>query len=131
MDANFVITVDPARDLVRIKLKGFFTPDTLEAFVEARRVAFQQLRCGPNQHLSFTDTREIGIQSQEMVAKFHALLASPAYRSRKLAFVVASSLARMQLMRAIGSRSAQCFTDPAEAEAWLFAEEDERRAAVG
>lgn len=131
MNAHYSIQVDPARDLVKITLKGFFSPETLAAFMEDRRIAHQQLRCGPNRHLSLADTREISIQSQEMVGQFQAMLAAPAYRSRKLAFVVASSLARMQLMRAIGSRSAECFTDIAEAENWLLTEEDERRTAVG
>ncbi|OYX39464.1 MULTISPECIES: hypothetical protein [unclassified Sphingomonas] len=130
MNAFFSIQADPARDLVKIKLKGFFTPAALQAFKDERRIVHQQLRCGPNQHLSLADTREIGIQSQEMVAQFHGMLADPSYRSRKLAFVVASSLARMQLMRAIGSRTAQCFTDPVEAEEWLLAEDDQRIASV-
>ncbi|OQW72405.1 MAG: hypothetical protein BVN33_12985 [Proteobacteria bacterium ST_bin13] len=131
MNAFFSIQADPANDLVKIKLKGFFTPAALQEFKDQRRIVHQQLRCGPNQHLSLADTREIAIQSQEMVAQFHAMLADPAYRSRKLAFVVASSLARMQLMRAIGSRTAQCFTDPGEAEAWLIEETDQRIASVG
>jgi hypothetical protein len=131
MNAFYSIQADPARDLVKIKLKGFFTPAALQAFKDERRMVHQQLRCGPNEHVSLADTREIGIQSQEMVAQFHAMLADPTYRSRKLAFVVASSLARMQLMRAIGSRTAQCFTDPVEAEAWLLADDTERLTASG
>ena len=122
MTATFSVVADPARDLVRITLSGFFDDKSIAGFLAARREAHARLRCGPNRHLSLTDTRGIAIQSQEMVARWGRILADPAYRSRRLAFVTGSTLARMQLQRAIGSRDARVFLDPAEAEAWLFAE---------
>lgn len=129
MDGRFDIHVDPVTSLVRIDLAGFFTVETLERFVATRAMAYQQLRCRPNQHLSLTDIRGMKIQSQEIVAAFGAILADPAYRSRRLAFVVASSLARMQLQRAIGTRDARCFTDPEEAERWVLSGDPVARAA--
>ncbi|MES2054618.1 MAG: hypothetical protein V4564_01650 [Pseudomonadota bacterium] len=130
MNGTFSIDVDPSRDLIRIRMSGFFTPARIGDFLAARRAAHARLRCGPNQHVTINDLREMKIQSQDVVGHFHSVLADPAYRSRRLAFVVASSLARMQLIRAIGSRSAQCFTDPGEAEAWLFEDLVAHRAAA-
>ena len=130
MDANFSIHADPSRDLIRIRMSGFFTIDSIQAFLDARRDAHARLRCGPNEHLTINDLREMKIQSQDVVGKFYSVLADPAYRSRRLAFVVASSLARMQLVRALGSRSAECFTDPLAAEQWLFEDLIAHRAAV-
>jgi hypothetical protein len=63
------------------------------------------------------------IQPQDSVVGFQEMLAAPEYRSRRLAFVAAPTLARSQLMRAIASRQARCFSHVAFAEAWLFAEE--------
>lgn len=123
MDAVFSITADPARDLVVMRLSGFFAPTDLERFVAERRIVHGRLRCGPNRHLTLADTSRISIQTQEMMARFGAMLADTAYRSRRLAFITASSLARMQLQRAIGARDAQVFIDEAEAMAWLFADE--------
>lgn len=123
MDGSFDIQVDSARDLVRTRLAGFFTQDTVTRFVADRAAAFRQLRCGPNQHLSLTDVREVQIQSQEIVAAFRAVLADPTYRSKRLAFVTPTSLARMQLLRAINERAdgtTRCFTDPAAAERWVL-----------
>lgn len=120
MDARFDIQVDPVTSLVTIDLAGFFTIEALDRFVAARALAYRQLRCGPNQHLSLTDVREMKIQSQEIVAAFGNILADPTCASRRLAFVVASSLARMQLQRAIGERDARCFTDRDEAERWVL-----------
>lgn len=121
MRPEFEFHVDPARDLVRTRLAGFFDDDAIRAYLAARKLAFGQLRCGPNRHLSLTDVRGMAIQTQDVVMRWATVLADPAYRSRRLGFVVASTLARTQLQRAIGSRDARAFTDLAEAEHWVLA----------
>jgi hypothetical protein len=126
MDGTFAIAVDVDRHLVQTRLAGFFDAELLRRYLDARAAAFRQLRCGPNQHLSITDVREMKIQSQDMVAAFADILSDPAYRSRRLAFVVATSLARMQLTRALGDRIGKevaLFMDTDQAERWLFAED--------
>lgn len=123
MDARFAIDVDPHRDLVRITLAGFFTPADVQRFAAARDAAHRRLACAPNRHLTLADVREMAIQTQEAVAAFAAVLADPRYQSRKLAFVFASSLARNQLLRAAQGRGAGLFAEPAEAEAWLLADD--------
>lgn len=107
-------------------MAGLFTPGDIHAFLEARQRAHDELGCAPNQHITLNDLRGMKIQSQEVVAAFGALLADPAYRSRRLAFVAGQTLARSQLMRALNGRDARCFEDLEEAEAWLFAGEMER-----
>ena len=125
MSAHFSFDVDPARDLVRIKMAGFFTPDDIRDFLAARREAHRALRCGPNQHLTINDLRDMKIQPQQSVDEFRALLADPEFHSRRLAFVIDRTLARSQLERAIAGRNARCFDHPVPAEAWLL---DEREA---
>ncbi|WP_431469449.1 STAS/SEC14 domain-containing protein [Sphingosinithalassobacter sp. LHW66-3] len=123
MSAHFEIDVDVPRSLVRIVMAGFFEPADLARFVEARRAAHARLLCGRNQHLTMNDLRGMKIQSQEMVDAFRAMLADPAYRSRRLAFVTGPTLARMQLERAVHGRSdVACFSTPDAAQAWLFAD---------
>lgn len=122
MPATYSVVADPGRDLIRINLVGFFDDSSMAGFLAARRAAHAQLRCGPNQHLTLTDTRDIAIQTQDMVARWGGILADSTYKSRRLACVVASTLARMQLQRALGSRDVRLFTDPAEAETWLLAD---------
>ena len=121
MRAEFTFEVEPDRDLVRIRMGGFFRQADIAAFVEARRVAHQQLRCAPNQHVTINDIRRMDIQSHDIVDAFQEMLAAPDYRSRKLAFVVANTLARSQAIRALERREARWFEDPIRAEAWLFA----------
>ncbi len=121
MSAQFRIDVEPERDLVRIWMSGFFTHEDIAAFLAARAQAHGELRCAPNQHVTLTDLRGMKIQSREMVDAFQQMLADPAYRSRRLAFVAESTLARSQLGRALGSRVARVFETMAEAESWLAA----------
>jgi len=128
MSANFHVEVDPSRDLVRIRLSGFFTQDDIQAFLEARRVAHAQLRCGPNRHLTINDVTEMKIQSQEIVAAFRDMLSAREYQSRRLAFVTGPTLARSQLLRALVNRTARCFDDVKTAEAWLFSDDASSRA---
>lgn len=120
MSAEFSLQVEPARHLVRIRMSGFFTPEDFARFLDARNEAHAQLTCGPNEHLTINDVRDMKIQSREMVDAFRDLLADPHYRSRRLAFVVAPTLARSQLFRALDARSARIFEDPWIAEAWLY-----------
>ena len=104
-------------------MAGFFTPEDVDRFLEAQRAAHARLTCGPNEHLTLNDLREMKIQPQDTVAAFRNLLADPKARSRRLAFVVSGTLAKAQLMRALEGRPVACFTDELEAEQWLFAGE--------
>jgi len=121
MTATYAVSVESQLDLVRITLAGFFAEADVRAFVAARNDAHRQLRCGPNQHLTLVDIRDMKIQAQEMVGVFQQVLASPEHRSRALAFVVSPTLARTQLMRAVNGRDMCFFECEAEAKAWLFA----------
>lgn len=131
MDAHYTVDVDPVHNVIRHYLAGFFEPADVERYVAARNAAHQRLTCGPNQHVTLVDVRDMKIQQQDIVKTFGAVMADPRYHSRKLAFVVALSLARMQLLRAsaTANRSAQYFTNIDEAEAWLMAADDDASAA--
>lgn len=122
MNAEFSIQVDPSRDLVRIEMHGLFEPEDIHRFLRERAVAHRRLTCGANRHLTLNDLRNMKIQPQQSVVAFREMLADPVYRSRKLAFVAAPTLARSQLMRALNGREAKCFEDVASAETWLFAD---------
>lgn len=124
MEPFFVIDVDVPRDLVLIRMGGFFGPEAIAQFTKARNEAHARLQCAPNAHMTLTDVTDMSIQSQEMVTSFQTLLANPTHRSRKLAFVHASTLARMQLQRAAASRHVAYFRNAEEAEAWLFDEQE-------
>lgn len=127
MHPGFSFEVDSRRNLVRFVLTGLFMPEDVSAFLEARRKAHAKLTCAPGQHVTLTDLRAIKILPQETVGAWAAHLTDPQTRVRRLAFLVGPTLVRSQLMRALAgrdSRRTRCFTDHAEAEAWLMEDDD-------
>src|SRR5688500_3361693 len=129
MHAQFSFEIDKPRRLVRIRMGGLFTHDDIAAFIAARREAHAQLGSAPNAHLTLNDVRGMKTQPADIVAAFHELLAAPEYRSRRLAFVIGSTLTRNQLMRAATGLTVRWFEDPAAAEAWLLEADGEEEAA--
>ncbi|MBB5717011.1 hypothetical protein FHS94_003885 [Sphingomonas aerophila] len=120
MSATFAFAVDPVRSFVRISMSGFFTEADILRFSHAQEEAYLALRCAPNQHVTMVDMRAMHIQAKESVAAFQVRLSDPRVASRKIAFVVSKSLARMQIKRATDGLNAQLFSTEGEAEAWLF-----------
>jgi hypothetical protein len=120
MQGSYTIEIDDQRNLARMTLKGFFNPDLLRQFVEERNARYARLSPG---HVTLADVREMQIQTQDMVDAFRRMLNDPASQSRKLAFVTASSLARMQLIRAAEARVARLFETVEGAEAWLMSDD--------
>lgn len=120
MTPRFSIVVDPDLDLVRISMSGFFHPADVANFVAERHVAHKQLRCGPNQHLTVVDIRDMAIQSQDAVAAFQKALHTPSVYSRRIAIITRNSLSRTQVRRAADGRDIAYFDDPAAAEEWLL-----------
>jgi hypothetical protein len=135
MSASFNYDVDPARDLVRLTMSGFFHRQDILALTTARAEAYRQLDCAPNAHVTLIDVRGLKIQSQESMDAFGAMLGVREYRSRRLALVLAQTLARTQVERVLASRPGVAgFSDPAAALAWLLedeADQEPRRRAVG
>lgn len=115
MTPTYSFDIDPNRDLARITMGGFFSPDDVARFRQARDTAYQQLTCGPHEHVTLVDMRGMHIQSQEAVAEFTKLFADPAYASKALAIVVSRSLARLQVQRAAAGRTVAYFTEDMEA----------------
>ena len=121
---GFSIDPDVAREFVRIRLFGFFTFEDIERFEAELLLVHQRMGCGRRGGpLTVTDVTDMSIQSQDVVRRWGEFLANPAHRSRRLAFVTGSTLARMQLERASVGRGARVFTDAVEAERRLFAVE--------
>ena len=124
LSATFSIDVDPPRELVRIRMAGFFSINDIERFQVELMQAHRRLGCGRSGGpLTINDISRLAIQDQDVLPRWRSFLANPAHRSRRLAFVVASALARMQLQRTLGDRDARVFTDTIEAEQWLLAED--------
>jgi hypothetical protein len=130
MHPRFSIDIDTPRDLVTIVMNGMLMPVDVFDFFKAREKAHAMLGCAPGQHVTLTDVRAMNIVPHETVDAFASLLTDPQSRARRLAFIVAPTHVRSQLMRALAGRDSRCFADPAEAEAWLLEEDKAGREAV-
>lgn len=129
MAAKFTFRIDRSRGLVRIAMHGFYDLGDVAAFFDARRTAHAELGLPRNRHLTLNDLRGMHVQKQAVIEAFQLGLAVPEEKARKLAIVVDAAMARGQASRAIASADTRYFTDLAEAEAWLFEDEEGRAAA--
>lgn len=127
MSAHFTVVPDFGRRLLDVTMSGFFTPDDVARYAAAVDAATTAIGGAPATQVMINDISGMNIQGQEIVDRFRAFVANPRYQGRRVAFIVAGSLARHQLVRIIGSRTVQLFGSRTEAEAWLF--EGERAAA--
>lgn len=118
MRAEFTIVPDRHNNLMRVKLAGFFTQQDVASFANAYREGLGQLN--GYGHLTLADIREMAIQAQDIVIAFADFMASPTTRSRKLAFICGSTLARLQAQRLTTRADVQFFQSAFAAEAWLL-----------
>ncbi|KQR80795.1 STAS/SEC14 domain-containing protein [Sphingomonas sp. Leaf343] len=119
-NAHFSITIDPALHLMSIRMGGFFSEADVAGFDALLRDKVKTLTCGPNEHVTLVDVSDMKIQLQDIVQMFAKIVSTPRHRSRRLAFVTGSSLARMQTRRLTDRPDVEFFTDPDAAKAWLF-----------
>lgn len=122
MGGDFSIEIDKPRNLLCVRMSGFYSVEDVARYHAAIDAATEELGGAPSRQHMLNDISEMRIQSQEVVAAFRSVMSDPRYRARRVAFVVASTLARLQLQRVIGSRRARMFESEAEALAWLLGE---------
>ncbi|RZL17640.1 MAG: hypothetical protein EOP64_13525 [Sphingomonas sp.] len=119
MDAHFSIEIEPERCLIHIIMGGFFGNEDMSEFRNDLTEKLYRLGCSPNDHLTLCDVSAMKIQTQDMVGVFSNVVGDPVFRSRKLAFVTGSTLARMQTRRLTNREGVAYFTDADEARKWL------------
>lgn len=119
------IEIDRERNLVRVTLSGFFTPEVAHIATMEVRMAIQSLGSAAGQHVTLYDMREVKAAPNETVELLRMGFANPVYRplwARKVAFVTASPLLRRQLDRIREARPDMViYGDVDAALAWLLA----------
>lgn len=120
MRADFKVTASPTNRCVSLALLGFFKPTDVDALRAAIRREYARLRCGPNEHRTLLDLREMEIQSQDTLVYFAELLNDPTYQGERLAIVYSHTLVRMQIGRVASDREhTRYFDDVDAAKSWL------------
>ena len=125
---KFRIIADPRRHLLRIALMGHWEVADVLEYKAALGDAVQRMRaegCLPGSISALVDTRDGGVQSQDVVAAWQKELGSTTPAPRRLATIVSSALLRRQVDR-IAIANQRLFDNENEAMAWLLSSEDIR-----
>jgi hypothetical protein len=96
------ITLDRARNLVEVRLSGFFAPEDAAKAGEDVRAAIRSLGAGAGQHLTLYDVGEVQIAPGPTMELLASIFGNPEYQplfAKRVAFVTPSALARLQLQR--------------------------------
>ena len=125
-DDKFRIIADPKRHLLRIALMGHWEVADVLRYKVALGEAVQRMRtqgCPPGSIAAMVDTREGGVQSQDVVAAWQKELGSATPAPRRLATIVSSALLKRQVDR-IAIANQRLFDNEGEAMVWLLSSED-------
>ena len=118
------IEIDRERNLVRVTLSGFFSPEVAHISTMEVRMAIQSLGSAIGQHVTLYDMREVKAAPNETVELLRMGFSNPVYRplwARKVAFVADSPLLRRQLDRIREARpDMRIYADAEAALAWLL-----------
>ena len=107
-------------------MRGHWDVNTVKAYRTTVLGAAQQLLssgCASGSVLAFVDARELGAQSQQVIASYREHLGSSSLLPRRLATVVSSALFKRQVER-IAIPNQQLFADEIEAMNWLLGADD-------
>lgn len=117
---SFTIRQDEALDIVRITARGFLTPEQFDEIfaVSARMTEARHATGRPVRFL--IDNRQIMIQAPDAVERLRQKAAHAHEEGDRVAIVVESTLARMQLRRVLDMRIHQLFDTEQAALLWLI-----------
>lgn len=120
------ITVDRARKLVDLRLEGLLSPEDVAWIGEEVRAAILALGDDVGKHVTLYDASGVQVVPQATVELLKHTFDNPAVRAlwaRKVAFVVTTALARLQVQRLKEIRpDVGIFDDRETAIAWLLEE---------
>ena len=112
----YEIRYDPDQALIQLKIEGFWSAETAQAFATELAVAVSKAR-SRGQFCVFSDARKFAVQSPEVVERFSAMAEKGA--AARTAIVVTSALARSQAKRAMENGRVRTFADMDEARQWV------------
>ena len=116
----FTIEADEQAALLRLKLTGFWTAETLRQFVAVLLPAVERMQRGCASYSVLSDSTEFPVQSPELGEGFARIMATGAARTRgRTAILVSTMLNKIQAQRVFRGPNIRIFLDRDEALAWL------------
>ena len=121
---KYAFDYDPARNRVTVRMRDFWTVETVREFAAASGAFAQETRAKRADYDILVDTTEFPVQSNEVADLLPSItLAGLALTSGRAASVVASHLNKLQADRTQAHPRFRAFLTLEEAEAWLASEE--------
>lgn len=117
----YSITFDADRRIIRLDLKGFWSPEIFDGFArEFQAVMRDVMRVYPRFD-TYADASRFHVQRAEIAEQFRAvrLMELEHCPSARAALFFRSALARMQAQRVAGDDTTRVFDNEVEALAWL------------
>lgn len=119
----FTVLTDPSRNLLSIKVTGFWTDQTMANYLTHLRSQSSTLRSTGGCSRILVDMTDYPIQSQAIADGHHAALKFAAETlGARAAVVMKSGLSRLQAARITKSSGHQLFDDIASASEWLMSD---------
>lgn len=113
----YEIKVDKPRELIEVRLGGMMTVEEVGAYIAELQRLFIANRL--RTYVMVIDVSECPIQSQDMIVAMGVHMAKMP-KSRALAVVTGSSLAKMQVRRLFTQPYTRIVTTPADGLAWVL-----------
>jgi hypothetical protein len=107
--------------LIRVEGSGFWSPAVMDAHFDELSGILVRYRAAGTAVKMVVDLRASGVQSQETMVRMQAGVSSITQPGDRMAIVVNSSLAKMQMRRVIGDEQHAFFVSPEAALKWAEA----------
>ncbi|MFZ2994941.1 hypothetical protein [Sphingobium sp.] len=117
------LSTQPQHKMVIAHMSGLMTIAEIDQFERDKESAILSMGCAPNDYVLLVNTADCVIQTQQVVAAFQNLVANSPTKSKRVAIVQASSLARMQAQRVMIRDAAKIVRSEEEGVAWLLSQE--------
>jgi hypothetical protein len=121
----FEVSVEIPRKLLRLTMRGFWDSSTFDAFAAEFEKALKTLHRAGGCDSCIADGREFAVQSKDILGRFGEIMQKNGpYLAKRTASIVPTELNRMQAARVTETLARRDFTTMADAEAWLFGDND-------
>lgn len=118
---EYDIAFDPAKSIVRIVIRGFWTPEIMQAYLTDLDTFLIPAMANFGMARVLLDRRDSPVQAANVQQLANERFGRSDL-SMKMAMLTESSLVQMQIRRSAASKLLDFFTDITEAEAWLLGE---------
>ena len=120
MDKRYTISWEPGGDMIRYAIRGFWDVTVVDAFCAALRAELRRTASAGKRPRVLADASSFAVQTPAVTAAFEAAMFRDIVPNvERLAILVGSTLAKLQVERGAVGGNLRTFLHEADALAWL------------